>query len=400
MSAAATTRSPDASSNAMISRLRGVTFMMYRSFPFFACLLENCRIIADSSVRTASISPSGILRMSPAFVEDLVDEDYCFVLAHEVSHLAFLHHARRGNRDPLLWNVACDFAVNLLVADAIGYSAPPVAGLMDVAFRGLTVEQIYEQLLLEPPPVVSPGAHTGGDLSGSDDEQPDGSGVLLRDRRTKAPKGQRAEERWKDLVAHAAANARCQTGRLHKSLERAVESLLQARVPWAQVIRERLRHASCRPGHDEYSWTRPSRRSTGQVILPGLVERCPPTVAFAVDTSGSITEEQLARAFSELRGLQQATNARVYWLACDAEVHQHGWLEPEVIPPSAGGGGGTDFRPIFMHLEEARLQPDILAIVTDAQGEFPDEAPPFPVLWVVSGRADSTPFGEIVRIDD
>jgi predicted metal-dependent peptidase len=40
-----------------------------------------------------------------------------FVLAHEIDHAAKKHCLRRGSRDPLAWNVACDYSNNLFLKD-------------------------------------------------------------------------------------------------------------------------------------------------------------------------------------------------------------------------------------------------------------------------------------------
>ena len=381
-------------------RLKGITFMMYRNFPFFACLLENCRIIADPTIPTANISPGGTMRISPTFAANLSDPSLCFLLAHEVSHCAFLHHTRRGTRHPRLWNISCDFAINLLVADVMGKSSLPKGGLLDDTYIQMTAEQIYESIKQgNSNDLFGAQGGLGDDLVQDVDGAPSNPNTTLRNPRAQTRPDQDPEDLWKEQVARAAANARLQHGSLSGILERLVEGLLGPKVPWHQVLRERLRHASSRPGRDDYSWTRPSRRSSGQIILPGLIEREPPTVVFAVDTSGSIGADQLKQAFSELHGVQQVTSARVYWLACDAGVHQHGWLEHGTVPPTAGGGGGTDFRPIFQHLEDKELRPDILVVVTDTAGTFPTVPPPYPVLWVVLGAHGEVPFGDTIHID-
>ena len=41
---------------------------------------------------------------------------------------------------------------------------------------------------------------------------------------------------------------------------------------------------------------------------------------------------------------------------------------------------------------------DVLLYFTDAEGEFPDRAPDYPVLWQVTGNAP-VPFGERVQLD-
>ena len=63
------------------------------------------------------------------------------VLAHEVMHPALQHHTRRGHRDASRWNMACDYAINLLLLDA-GLTLPKDV-LIDNRFRGMSAERIY-----------------------------------------------------------------------------------------------------------------------------------------------------------------------------------------------------------------------------------------------------------------
>ena len=67
-----------------------------------------------------------------------------FVLAHEVMHCVLGHIDRRSYRDAFVWNVAVDYATNLFLVEA-GLTCPP-SGLFDRRFRGLTSEEIYEEL--------------------------------------------------------------------------------------------------------------------------------------------------------------------------------------------------------------------------------------------------------------
>jgi len=84
------------------------------------------------------------------------------------------------------------------------------------------------------------------------------------------------------------------------------------------------------------------------------------------------------------------------------EILQEGQGRPpgDTISLDAPGGGGTDFRPVFDHCAELFQQPRCLVYLTDLEGRFPDEAPAYPVLWVVYGGQTEAPFGEVVSILD
>jgi predicted metal-dependent peptidase len=125
-------------------------------------------------------------------------------------------------------------------------------------------------------------------------------------------------------------------------------------------------------------------------------------VVIAVDTSGSITDEEMREFVSEVDTLKSQVNARVLLHACDERLDEHGpWTfepwEAFSLPASLCGGGGTDFRPVFEWVERDRIHPDVLVYFTDAEGEFPSAAPQYPVIWLVKGKG-KVPFGERIAL--
>lgn len=69
--------------------------------------------------------------------------DHKFIYAHEVLHCALSHPQRRGNRNPVVWNVAADIVVNGMLVDT-GFE------MLDDLSR-LSTEEVYEQLLTKAP---------------------------------------------------------------------------------------------------------------------------------------------------------------------------------------------------------------------------------------------------------
>ena len=46
-------------------------------------------------------------------------EGVFYALSHELAHFAFLHGSRRGNRDPVLWNIYGDKQINQMLSDVV-----------------------------------------------------------------------------------------------------------------------------------------------------------------------------------------------------------------------------------------------------------------------------------------
>lgn len=63
-----------------------------------------------------------------------------------------------------------------------------------------------------------------------------------------------------------------------------------------------------------------------------------------------------------------------------------------------GGGGGTDFKPVFEWIANRHLRADLLVYFTDAQGTFPAQAPYYPVIWLIKGKA-TVPWGERIQLN-
>lgn len=82
------------------------------------------------------------------FAASLSDSEIRGVLCHELLHVLTESRARRNGRDPRLWNVACDYAINVMLL-AMGFHLPEGA-LYKNEFFLLAAEEIYELLKQEP----------------------------------------------------------------------------------------------------------------------------------------------------------------------------------------------------------------------------------------------------------
>jgi predicted metal-dependent peptidase len=386
--------------------------------PFVVTRAPWCRTFA-SDART--------LYFDPGYVEALDFQETQFVLAHAALHCALGHFARRNHRERKRWEIATDHAVNLLLADD-GLKAPAGA-LLNPAFRGLAAEEIYPLIpaasgsetldrhvfdavgapdyphvaARNATPAETAGA--GGEVAGvPGGEQWDDAG----DERRRHPyaalqpgapsAAMRAElaRVWQERLAAAAQQAR-RAGRLGASWLRAIDGLIQPRLPWRSLLARFMMSVA----RDDFSFQRPSRRG-GEVLLPGL-KSAAIDLCVALDTSGSIGDEELREFTGEIDALKGQIRARVTVLACDEALGGGGpWTfeawEPIHLPRELRGGGGTRFTPVFEWLERERRCPDLLVYFTDAEGEFPAAAPAYPVVWLVKGKG-AVPWGERIQLN-
>jgi predicted metal-dependent peptidase len=194
-----------------------------------------------------------------------------------------------------------------------------------------------------------------------------------------------------------AAQTAMQAGKLRGELKRMIDHLLQPQLPWRMLLARYMNSLS----RDDYSWSRPSRRE-GDYLMPSLRSHQLDLVV-ALDTSGSIKDGEMQEFIDEIDALKGQVRARVTLLPCDAALCPDApfvfepW-EQFCRPRQLPGGGGTSFRPVFQWVDREGLRPDLLVYFTDADGEYPEREPNYPVIWLVKGRAP-VPWGQRIQLN-
>jgi predicted metal-dependent peptidase len=354
---------------------------------FFATLLLRLKPVVDWSVGTMA-TDGRVLAYSPAFVAGLAPDELLGVLAHEVMHNALCHHCRRGDRDPHRWNVACDLAINPLLAQS-GYSLP-MGRLMpgEGGYAGLTAGKAAEEYYAALPRDEGPGAET---------RDPGGCGAVTEPARLAPADVHWEEAEWQVALAQAEHAARLR-GDLPAGLGRAVQEVLHPGTDWRDVLREFVSATA----KNDYSWSRPNRRHVARgLYLPGLHSEELGEVVIAVDTSGSVGEKELAVFAAEVAGVLAAFVCTATILFHDTEVQSVQTWEPSdgELTLAPVGGGGTSHACVFDWVAANGANPACVVCLTDLDTEFPAAAPGMPVLWAVVGDNETEPpFGRRVAI--
>ena len=350
--------------------------------PFFGRLVLRLDMVED--VKADTIWTDGRrIGYRPDFVNGLTDLELQGVLVHEVMHCANLHPYRREGRDSKKWNIACDLAINGLIGQA-GFSLPSGV-LHDSKLDGQAAERIYLGLPDQDP-------QAGG--AGSFDEVRDGGGEGGFGQAPRAGGSsedvQAAAEEWRGAVVQAAGAA---AGKLPAGFDRLIKRIRRGRVDWRAVLRQFLNQVrAC-----DYTWSRPSRRhiSSG-LILPSMRSIECGLVVFAFDTSGSMCQSILDKAWAECVSALEDVRPEAYLIACDSKVQRIEHIEGgDPLPDKLNlpGGGGTDFRPVFDRIATDGLLPAVVVYFTDLDGCFPSFMPGYPVLWITDDDKTLAPFG-------
>ncbi|WP_291428611.1 VWA-like domain-containing protein [Deinococcus sp.] len=351
---------------------------------FFATLLLHAEFVPSREVAAAGTDGERVY-VNPEVAAGLAPDVLDGLLLHEVLHAALSHVQRRGPREKKRWNRSADLIVNGMVT-AAGLPTPPssAGAARDEHLEKLSVEEVYTALDGEP----------DGDGEDGDDllDGPPGDAPPR-----KAAPSPNVARQWQQALAQARSVDAMSGGKgddplgMHRELMR----LAPARLDWrAQLWRFLARTPVDFGGFD--------RRFVGRGLYLEALDDESLNALIAVDTSGSVDDDAVRALVGEVQGVLGAyphVRATLYY--ADTEAYGPHDLSPggEIPPPQ--GGGGTDFRPIFALLDAH--EPDVLIYMTDGYGDFPEQAPRVPTLWVVppGGLEDEGfPFGDVLRLEE
>ena len=372
---------------------------------FYGLLLMHMRYAVDETMETAATNGEQII-FAPAFLDSLSVEELDFVMMHELLHVVLQHCTREGKRDHERFNIACDIVVNSNIllenkGDVTRICLRKWGESMHLAPDGkeghlYTAEQVYEML---PPSPPCEGGQQPSPLWDDHSKWPDGEDApMVRDLWVK---------RFSDACEAIEVREK-QTGRglLPMFAKRLLGQLLAPQTDWRTILNEFVQ-----PQIGDYSFFPPDRRfGESPFFLPDVndwvdgegVEK----ILFMVDTSASMTDKEIAAAFSEIKGaIDQFGGQLQGWLGFfDAAIIEPVAFETvdEMLAIKPAGGGGTDFGIIFSYVRKHMQDdpPACIIILTDGYAPFPKEkeAMGIPVLWLIDNERIDPPWGKVARI--
>ena len=392
--------------------------------PFLGALVLRLPLVEAGDWCKSTATDARSIYYSADYIAELNPKQVQFMLAHDALHCALSHFSRRQHRNKHRWDVATDFAINAMLIGE-GMQAPSDALYLE-HFAGMTAEEIYPMLNEDEDrePVDQhlyddydedsedsdseqgdsdqgeSGGEQGSNSAGGEQpsQQPSGgNGKAERPPPLSESERQDLQTQWQQNLAGAAQSA-MQAGKLDGAMARLVDHFLQPSLPWRLLL---ARYMTASP-RDDYSYTRPSTRRGAGAIFPALRSGEVNVVA-VVDTSGSISLEEIQEFVSEVDGLKGQMRAAVTLMACDMEIvgtprRFEPWEELVIDLNSIQGGRGTSFVPVFEWLQQQDRQPDLVVYFTDAEGQFPDAMPMVPVVWLVKGK-QPVPWGQRIQLN-
>tara|TARA_Y100000015_G_scaffold42045_1_gene48966 strand:- start:41 stop:1051 length:1011 start_codon:yes stop_codon:yes gene_type:complete len=320
---------------------------------------------------------------SPDFVETMDQEETVGVMAHEVLHIVFKHSLRRGSRDPELWNIACDFAINQILVDS--EFTLPEGALIDPQYKDLTAEAIYDRLPQDAKEKY--GNAVIGEVK--DAKKDDGNDMSQAE-----VKQMEADIDAKIMMAATGAKT---VGKLPASIKALIDEMERSQVDWRDVMRRFI--GGDQP--DDYSFRKPQKKMyhmTG-IISPSIEKIGAGDVVIGIDTSLSVCKRELSFFLGEINAISEDLKPRsITVITCDARVQTVTRYEQgeEIQMIEIGGRGGTLVKPVFDYIEEHQLPVDNMVYLSDLEiFDYPEHPPHYPTLWVSSSmRSDPAPWGD------
>jgi predicted metal-dependent peptidase len=391
-----------------------ISLMRDPKFALLSGVLMVGRTSVDDNVPTACTNGRDE-KYGRKFIKELREQELNFVVAHEASHKMYRHLTtwkKLHDENSALANQACDYVINLMLKDMdpeertiampkykTGLFQGKPMGLIDERFRGMNAKQIFDILKEEDD---GEGGEGGEDGEGGFDEHDWGGAKDLSDEEKKQL------ERDIDQAIRQGVMARQKiAGKGAGGIDRELQDLLEPKVDWREVLREFVK-ATCR-AKDTSSWRKPNRRFLGTgTYMPSMIGEKVGHLVIAIDTSGSIGQDELSDFLSEVKGIAEEVNPSqvdlIYW---DSEVAGHEeYTENDVASIISStkpkGGGGTSPSCVSEYLKGKKIEPECIIMLTDGYvGDDWGKDWTAQVLWCIVGGNDViAENGKTIHIKD
>ncbi|MBR0133572.1 MAG: hypothetical protein IJM14_10895 [Lachnospiraceae bacterium] len=358
---------------------------MLKKLPFYGDIMMRIRVIEDETIETACTDGREI-RYNPVFFAQLSKGARNYVYMHEVLHILFLHWRRISERDPYIWNIACDYVVNgtldnivwKMDHEKIEFVRPAGLCVLPHKYEGEGAEELYNILVQRPQRkgmlriVDLPGGGNGkksddknnGDKNAekNDDGKNEENDDLTRDELSEAEQLEN-EAKVKEMIREALQKAGPDSAwSIPKSFFRLVKSKI---LPWNVLLREYMNERV-----DDASYYTPERKYIHMgLILPGesKTEDLGEIWAF-IDTSGSIGGQDMNEFVTQLHRISREFHCHMnlaFWDTSVHDVHKNIKNADMLLELGRRFYGGTNLNCVYDYLKAEKINPEVLIILTD-----------------------------------
>lgn len=418
--------------------------------PFYAAFIQDCKIDlewdknpVDSSVKNGRVH----LYINEKYLmeQNASPGELALVLEQEINALIDKHQIRSANHDLKRFGLASDITTSQLCskkefpqwAKRVTYEeALNSYGEKQIGKKEMPVELYYDNLPEDPEENGPSNAKTYmndppppqmGDGDGDSDSEGEGEG----EGESQGQGQQQGDQQFQQHAAWQESNTSEEQfdavlkdvlndvknkhpGNIPGHLRELIEKILGPPVvPWEDVLKDFI--ASKVSTDTEPSWKRRNRMYAGApYIMKGRTPTYESNIVIFVDTSGSVSSDDLKRFFVEMSVIVETTKSKC-WVIC-IDHHFQSIEEFDAEPEfEFKGRGGTIFDPVIellngktevipSHLQEAwedvsKEQIDGAIYFTDGECYCHQESCNVDMLWVITsnGSIPSVP-GKVIKM--
>ena len=269
--------------------------------------------------------------------EDFIDNingyktpNFIDIMLHEFNHILRRHDIRRGNRNPQIWNVACDHIIDLAISK-LNLSKPAVRWNIIEKIKDdpklQTEEDVYTWLEKNAKKVtikcngdgsITVTEDNGNSFTFHPDLQQDGNQTLT-------PEQRQAVENYISQV-RAIYNLEKDRGTIGSDVSEMLEKLLEVKVPWDEILEHAIKKNAFQKA-SRRNWKSPNKLlyAGSKIYLPGRVRVDDNTgigtLLVHIDTSGSIGKKEIAKAGWIIQKSMQYFS-KIHLITADVLIHQ------------------------------------------------------------------------------
>ena len=364
-----------------------IELMMDPNNIFWVSILLSMRSVWRDDISTAGVDGRHLF-INPKFFLSLNEKERVGVLMHEVSHIARNHITRRNDRNHRLFNEAGDYLINAQLISQ-GYSLPD--GCLhnpDYTDTDFNTETLYKVLEAEQQndPNKIPGNYTlNGDIQFPADPATNSQ----------------IEQEIGDIILRATTQAKNSSkgmGSVPGEALVALDKIINPKLPWNVILQNFMTKFA---KHD-YSWTKPNRRYMPNFYLPSMYSEGICNLAIAVDSSGSVSDEEFGYFIGEIAMVRERLKPELISLVdFDTSIKKVQKITEgtDIFKDlKFHGRGGTNIFPVLDWAKEN--QPEVLIVFSDGEFSLPklEHDPGCPVVWMIHEDPDfQVPFGEVIH---
>jgi len=357
--------------------------------PFYGIFLIGLQKEFSKQCATAGVGKHGIgmrLVINPDFFGGLSEDHQHGLLKHELLHIAF-GHIILADRYPnkKLFNIAADIEIN----QYINYKMLPDGGLTLDTFSDLNLDEragtdyYYKKLECT---MDKDGNSSCPQLQGILDQM-DGESQYCHkhwEEITDLPETEKklVQKQYEHQMKQTAEEIQKKCGTIPGELAEIIERLFHIEPPkfnWKSFLKRYVNNAS-------KVYTKKLRRKDNKryAANPGLKIKHRNHVLVGVDTSGSVSSEELVEFMHELAHMHKTGN-QITVAQFDTELTDVSSFDPKKNW-EIKGRGGTCFQPVVDHYNDPKNRYSGFICLTDGEAPNPENCPNN-ALWVHSTRS-------------